>query len=1598
LVDEDARRRFEACWRHGQPAPIEQFLPPDDHPLYLATLEELVHIELEFAWKPQRHDTAAKGTTLRVPLLVEAYLARFPQLNDPAIVLRLLQQERRVRRRSGEDPSLDEYRARFPSLGTEGLEEDTLPADNSAALRPMAIPGYEVLGELGRGGMGMVLRARDPTLARDLAIKVLLKQHAGNPAVVGRFRKEARVTGQLQHPGVVPVYALGQYGDEQPYFTMKLVQGVTLAELLRARKDPARNRPGLLRVFEAVCQAVAYAHAKHIIHRDLKPQNVMVGAFGEVQVMDWGLAKVLRTESVVGFQFSVVSPDRTTSLLTTENRQLTTEGTQAGDVLGTPAYMSPEQARGEVERLDERSDVFSLGAILCEVLTGQAPYTGGLQSLLRQAQQAALADALARLDGCGADGELIALARRCLAPEPKERPRDAGEVARQVEAYRAGVEERARRAELERAAALAREEEARATAREAEAREAAEKRQAEEAEARAEAERRRADESERRVTAERRARRLTVGLAAAALVLVVAGGGAAWVWQQRRATADAQTRLALEQGRSRLKDGWESSDVAKLEAAATEADKALKLAQNGAGETLRQEAEDLHAEAGTKLEQARRNADLLVALLDVIAPREPKPHAPGPSGVSRAVAEPDAEGQFARAFRRWDEDRDFDRTSVGALVSRLGEQPESVVREVVAGLDTWMLERRARQRPGAPWRRLFQVAEGLDRDEDSRALRRALVSGELEREAAARALARRLPGLARVALPPGEQTRRLRQQAAEAARSRPPVLRVVTLARALVWVGDVEEATQLLRAAVIGQPDRVVLLAALGQLLELQGPARRREAIECYQAVRALRPGWGFRLGIALAEDGRLAEAEDVLVELRRRQPDAPNASLNLGNVLYHRGKLAEAEAAFRRAIALQPDSAAAHANLGGVLHDRNRLAEAEAVCRKAVELRPDFAAAHGNLGNVLHARKKLAEAEAACRKAAELQPDLPGADYNLGIVLYDRGKLAEAEAAFRRAIARQPDNAEAHNNLGLVLRDQNKLAEAEAACRRALEIRPGSALAHSTLGAVLWKRGKLAEAETACRRAVELGPRYAPAHGNLGLVLRARNKLAEAEGACRRAVELQPDFPPGFSNLGGVLHERGKLREAEVAYRKALELQPGFAEGYVGLGLVLRALKRLAEAEAAYRRATELRPDHADAHLKLGLTLYDQKKLAEAEAVYHKALELRPGYAEAHTNLGLVLHARKRLAEAEAAHRRAIALKPGLAEAYSNLGLVLAERNRLTEAEAALRRAVELRPGDALAHSNLGNILARQKKLAEAEAAHRKAVELRPDLALAHFNFGDVLHDRGKLAEAEAAFRRATELQPDLAAAHNSLGVVLRDRRRPAEAEAAFRKAIALQPDLAPPHANLGLVLRDGGRLREALTAFRRAARLMPGHPGIRANLEQTERLVELDSRLDAVRAGKARPKDARERLDLGLLCGDFKRQYAAAATFFADAFAADPKLAADLRVPHRLTAARYAALAAAGEGEDAGKLSDQQRSRLRKQALGWLRADLDAHAPLADKPDSRVLVRQRLTFWLKDEALAGVRDEKKLATLPEAERKEWRKLWADVAALLKK
>ena len=240
---------------------------------------------------------------------------------------------------------------------------------------------YESLGLLGRGGMGSVHRVRDRRLGRTLALKIIHAQALNRPGLVSRFLEEAQATAQLQHPNIVPVYDMGEMPDGRVWFTMQEVTGETLEQAIRRRNDvpdehEAARRSGwtlrrLVAALAQICDAMDYAHRRGVVHRDIKPANIMLGAHGEVLVLDWGLAKIFdRPDSVWTSAATAADSVRTA------RGTMSVFQTRAGAVAGTPAYMSPEQANGDLESIDARTDIYALGALLYELLAGRAPYTG----------------------------------------------------------------------------------------------------------------------------------------------------------------------------------------------------------------------------------------------------------------------------------------------------------------------------------------------------------------------------------------------------------------------------------------------------------------------------------------------------------------------------------------------------------------------------------------------------------------------------------------------------------------------------------------------------------------------------------------------------------------------------------------------------------------------------------------------------------------------------------------------------------------------------------------------------------------------------------------------------------------------------------------------------------------------------------------------------------------------------------------------------------------------------------------------------------------------------------------------------------------------
>jgi tetratricopeptide (TPR) repeat protein len=519
------------------------------------------------------------------------------------------------------------------------------------------------------------------------------------------------------------------------------------------------------------------------------------------------------------------------------------------------------------------------------------------------------------------------------------------------------------------------------------------------------------------------------------------------------------------------------------------------------------------------------------------------------------------------------------------------------------------------------------------------------------------------------------------------------------------------------------------------------------------------------------------------------------------------------------------------------------------------------------------------------------------------------------------------------------------------------------------------------------------------------------RAALAARDRAALRALSVEArrlSLPPSsLQLLAFSLVSQDEVDEALTLLRWARGRHPSDFWIHVYLAAALRKGKdqtaaRVEEAIGGYRAALALRPGTAVVLNDLGQILAQRQDLDEAIACYRKALAINPRHAPAHYNLGIAWMARGKTDQAIACWRQALAIEPRFAPAQSNLGLALQDKGKVEEAIACHQKALEIDPRYAPAHNNLGKILCDVRRdYPGALACFRKALECDPRIAMAHFNLGNVLSVLKKPDDAEAAYRQSLQLDPKYAPAHYALGNALRTRGKPDEAAACYRQALALDPTMAQAHCNLGFVLRRQGRLAESLASFQRGHVLGSKRPGWQYPsaqwVRETEQLLLLEKDLPAVLAGKVALASAAERIVYARLCTVTSR-YPAAVRLWAEAFAAEPKLADDLEAGHRYNAACCAALAASKGSPDGGP-DGQERLHWRRRALTWLRADLAVWARLSRQGEVGPgrLARQ-LGRWQSDPNLAGLREKDALARLSAEERQACAKLWADVTALLKR
>jgi tetratricopeptide (TPR) repeat protein len=930
--------------------------------------------------------------------------------------------------------------------GLSSTEEFHPSADAPASDLP-SVPGYRVLREIARGGMGRVLGAFDLGLERDVALKVLLP---GAPA--DRFVRESKITARLPHPGIPPVHALGKLADGSPFLAMKLIDGQTLAVAMKTA-----DRPRLLQAFTQVCQAVGFAHSRGVIHRDLKPANVMVGAFGEVQVMDWGLAKDLggrelpdepRSAEALPEPSLGTNPTRTIDYK--PSGESNDDQTRAGQVMGTPMYMAPEQARGEATGCP--GDVFALGGILCAILTGMPPF-GGTSSaeVLRRAAAADLAEAHARLDGCAADAEVIALCRRCLSPNPDDRPTDGRAVADDLTAYLNGVQARLRAAEIAGA------------------------------------------EANERAKAERRTRRIQM-IAASLLLLVLAGGVVG--------TSIGLVKAKRAQEQAEFAEGEEEKRADELQKVSGFQAKMLRQVDaTNAGVKLMADLRARHAAALKKKklpdsEKANRIAaferelvmvnstDAAVAMLDRTV-LTPAVDAIGSQFADQPLVDASLRttlgtvyqelGRAKEALALYQRAYDIRAASLGAdhldtLASRFGvgqelgelqqlAEAESTIRDVLKAYEHVLgedcketLDTKSLLALQMNYQGKYDESEAITRD-------------VLERR-------RRLLG------PDHQDTLGSMNE----------------LGRFLMNRGKYTDAVKVLRETVdaqrrVGDPGLAGTLGNLGVVLTRQrefaaAEPYSREALEIRRRTlgedHPLTVSAVANLATLIMDMDKLTEAEplarEALQKSRRIFGDEHASTLKamnvLGQVLFRLNKFNETEPLYREALTTgrrvlgedHPDVIIWIANMGSVLQRLGRSAEAEPYFRDAVdknrrtlgETHPYTLTMTKNLVELLRKQNKPADAEAFLRSAledlrrveGEGHPETLSMTKNLADMLRQQKKLANAESLLRpvlEAVRRKkgedhPETIALLSYLGGVLRDEGKLDEAEICFQQVLD------------------------------------------------------------------------------------------------------------------------------------------------------------------------------------------------------------------------------------------------------------------------------------------------------------------------------------------------------------------------------------------------------------------------------------------------------------------------------------------------------------------------------------------------------------------------------
>ncbi len=1140
---ESVIEQFEDAWIAGERPRIEDFLLTQEGDS-VRLLLELVHTDLEYRLK--------RGESARV----EEYLERFPALQaETHSVIELILAEYHFRRSREHDLSSDEYFRRFSQYGpqlagsplVQAEETDITPTDGVAQTTtlPDHVGRYRIGWQIGRGGMGTVLRVFDVDFERPLAMKILREDLLGDAHLESRFLEEAQISGGLQHPGIAPLHELGKLPDQRPFFTMKLIEGQTLAELLRKRESPSEELPRFLGIFEQICQAIGYAHSQRILHRDLKPANIMVGAFGEVQVMDWGLAKRLVDRPVEG------APKQTNGIAFTETSRHPREQdlqeshtprpgmtphdyrTRAGEIIGTPAFLSPEQARGDVDQIDPRSDVFGLGAILCMILTGKPPYqTLSVAEMIARVIDGDLTEAHQRLDQSGVDQELIQLAKQCLAADKWDRPKDGSAVARAIADYQSKLQERLRQTELARA------------------------------------------QTEVKVAEERKRRHVTVGFFVTMFLLLLGatGGGFAYQHLRHQRALEAQTQQQQD-------DRDFSNVVAELRNTRIRAENLLHYLS--AQEPVINQARDIRKRLQDLLvreerpvsarlqEQAREEIERLAAL---------EKDRTLFLGVERFneraanVADLLSEEEYAKLMADLREDLSdygFFKLSepIDRVVSQIRSRPKIIQQQLTLLLDSRLAHRDSKPQE-VRW--CAKVLAEVDPDPFRDKVRKCIANQDrlaFSKLAHKLSLVRETPTFLESVMrwyQPKDKTRQL--NFLRSAREHYPNDFWLNMRLGITLIGafpthfdrplsqsrraELQEASTYLTAATAIRPKNYLAHTTRGAVFHRLGQYSYAEAAYVKASGCQVEPNIApTMLSQLYCDQHRWDDAIQLIHKAIQAKLQSPELYYNLGVAWAGKKEWDKAIDAYRKALDFERKFPPAYANLGASLAQKGQYEEAEKWLNKAVEMDDNLPEAHATLCGIYLTRKDFREAEKHGQKAVKLNPDHPGFRYNLGQALvHQRFKAKQAVAEFQKCVQLEPNNSKAHTLLGSALVVQQDFAGAAKAYSNAIQADPKNLQAYYGLSGALGNQKKYKETFAVCREALKIDSNYAEIHFQLGNVWHALRDFPKAEKAFEKAIACKANYGDAHARLVLVYRDQGQFQKALTLLQKMSKMDFGVA------------------------------------------------------------------------------------------------------------------------------------------------------------------------------------------------------------------------------------------------------------------------------------------------------------------------------------------------------------------------------------------------------------------------------------------------------------------